>query len=135
MKRSAELERRTPLRAKTSIKRGKPIARTAKRRKPKRSPNEFPDEAKAEMRRRSGGRCEANTAVCEQTAVIFHHRKSRASKDQRPVNGLHICNPCHLHIHGTDGHGSITKSRIMGWIVASWDDPARVPVRRGDGGR
>lgn len=106
------------------------MKRSKSKARPKRSPNEFPDHAKQAMRVRSGGRCEARTADCVDAAQVFHHRKSRSSKDQRPVNGLHVCDPCHKHIHA-----NVTKSRLMGWIVPSWSDPAEVPVRPGAGGR
>ncbi len=82
------------------------------------------------VRLRSGGKCEARTRVCSGEPSHFHHRKSRSSKDQRPANCLWVCSACHLHIHENP-----TKSRMMGYIVPSWADPADVPVRRGDWGR
>lgn len=78
------------------------------------------------MRFRSGGACEVQSKVCTGEAQVFHHRQSRARKDQRPVNGLHACDACHKHIHAEVG-----KARLMGWIVPSWFDPADVPVKRG----
>lgn len=99
---------------------------------PKRSgsPNNFPEDVRLAVRRRSGGRCEARTTVCTDTAHAFHHRKGRGSKDQREVNCLHLCHECHRHIHANP-----TKSYLMGWLVHSYSDPADMPVRRGDGGR
>lgn len=127
MKRGAPLQRKTPLRAKSQMRRSAPRARNSKPKpRSQRSPNEFPDETKQFVRRRSGGRCEAQTRVCTGEAAHFHHRKSRSSKDQRAVNALHLCSACHAHIHA-----NVAKSRMCGWIVPSWADPAEVPVRRG----
>jgi hypothetical protein len=78
------------------------------------------------MRQRSGGACEAKSLVCTGDAQVFHHRKSRSSRDQRPVNGLHVCDACHKHMHN-----EVSKARLMGWIVPSWFDPADIPVKRG----
>jgi len=128
--------KRTPLARKTPMKRGKPpIRNRTTKSRPKRSPNEFPDESKKAMRARSGGRCEVRSKVCTGRGEQFHHRQSRRFKDQRPVNGLHSCNKCHDHIHAKDGSGRISKSKLMGWIVSQWQDPADVPIIRGDGGR
>lgn len=122
------LQRKTPMK-RTAMKRGGPP-----KRKPMknggRSPNEFPEETRMAVRRRSGGRCEVESSVCTGEAAHFHHRKLRRHKDQREVNCLHACSPCHTHIHGNVG-----KAKLMGWLVSEWDDPATVPVKRGSGGR
>lgn len=100
--------------------------------KPRSTRNDFPEEVKANVRRRSGNWCEVRAAeVCTGQAAEFHHRKLRRHGDNREVNCLHVCDPCHDHVHGVDGRGSIGKSRLMGWIVHSMLDPAEVPVRRG----
>lgn len=128
--------RKAPLRAKTELQRGRPPSRarassSSKRsRRSNSSPNDFPEESRLAMRARSGGKCEARSRVCTGDAAHFHHRKSRSSKDQRPVNGLHVCSACHEHMHS-----QVAKARMLGWIVPSWADPAEVPVRRGDWGR
>lgn len=98
--------------------------------KSKRSPNEFPDDVKLAARRRSGGRCEVRSNVCNGVAAHFHHRKLRRHKDQRLVNLLHACDSCHRHIHDNVG-----VSYLMGWLVHSYDDPAVVPARHGTRGR
>lgn len=128
--RQSELKRKTPLKA------GKPLARTEwKRRRPKQKKsrpklkrdNEFPEIVKAAVRRRSGNRCEMQSSVCTGRAVHFHHRKLRRFGDNREVNCLHACTACHdfAHLHRV-------LAELMGWIVRSTQDPAKVPVRKGD---
>lgn len=127
---TSPLQRRTPLR-RTAFKRKPPKAKKPKR---TRSPNEFSDEVKANVRRRSQNWCEVRAAeVCKGRAAQFHHRKLRGHGDNREVNCLHVCLACHDHVHAKDGRGSIGKSRLMGWLVVSTMDPAEVPVRRGTG--
>jgi hypothetical protein len=126
-----ELKRKTPLRPKKAMSRGKPMARSrSPKSRPKRSPNEFPDETKFAVRVRSGGRCEANLKGCTGRLEHFHHRQSRRHKDQRPVNCLGVCAIDHAAIHANP-----TKAKLMGHIVSGWQDPAEVPIIRGDGGR
>ncbi len=125
------LQRKTPMK-RTAMKR-KPMKRkTSKRTKrPSGSPNDFPEPVRLAVRMRSGGECEVRSHVCTGAATGGpHHRKLRGSKDQREVNALAVCRPCHRHIHDNTG-----KSYLMGWLVHFWDDPATVPVKRGDGGR
>jgi hypothetical protein len=113
------------------MSRGKPMARSrSPKSRPKRSPNEFPDETKSAVRVRSGGRCEANLKGCTGRLEHFHHRQSRRHKDQRPVNCLGVCAIDHAAIHANP-----TKAKLMGHLVSSWQDPAEVPIIRGDGGR
>lgn len=130
----SELKRNKPL------GRGKPIGRTEWKRKPpkvkptraKNTKGEFPEEVKAQARRRSGNRCEARSSVCTGRAERFHHRKLKGmggrSVDNRLVNCLHVCDSCHLYMHA---HSVL--ARLMGWIVHSTLDPADVPVRAGSG--
>lgn len=124
--------KRTELKRKTRITRGKPMARQRMKRTPPTGKGEFPEEVKAQARRRSANRCEARSAVCTGRAERFHHRKLKGmggrSVDNRLVNCLHCCNACHLYMHA---HGVL--ARLMGWIVHSTLDPANVPVRPGDG--
>lgn len=130
------LERKTPLRAKKQLTRGRPPSRSRAKSSsgsPKRSassPNDFPEQTRLAVRARSGGRCEVRSRVCTGDASHIHHRKLRRHKDQRPVNALHVCSECHAHIHA-----NVAKAQMMGWLIASWADPAEVPVRRGDWGR
>lgn len=81
---------------------------------------------------RSGGRCErCGTALTGM--VSLHHRRARGAGGSRdaatnsPSNLLYLCGS------GVNGcHGWIESFRLMsygsGWLVHSWDDPARVPV-------
>lgn len=125
----------------TELKRGKPIARTEWKRKPpktrprrKASPNNFPEETKAAIRRRSGNVCELRLEGCSGHATQFHHRQGRIFGDQRPCNGLHLCANCHTASPAAV-HRNVGKSRLMGWIVDAAADAAKVPVRWPDSRR
>ena len=96
------------------------------RRRP--SPNGFPEETRIAVARRSGWSCEAKTQDCTGKAGHFHHRQPRRLKDQSPANCLHVCSPCHRHIHDNP-----TKSYLMGWMVRTHESPEDIPVRRGEG--
>ena len=123
--------KRTPLERKTPMKRGKPpIRNRTTKTRPKRSPNEFGDETKRAVRARSGNRCEANLKGCTGRLEHFHHRQSRRFKNQTPPNCLAVCSACHANIHS-----NVTKSKLMGFILSGWQDPADFPIIRGDGGR
>jgi hypothetical protein len=125
------LDRKTPLRSKSTLKAKAPMKRSGSKRKPKTSPNEFPEQTRMTVRARSGGNCEVGTENCTGTATHFHHRKLRRHKDQRPVNALHCCSTCHGVIHA-----NVAKSYLLGWLVQSFMDPAEVKVVRAHvGGR
>lgn len=113
----------------TPLKRNKPLKSKRKSTRPApRSPgNDFPEEARQAMRRRSKGICEVGSQNCNGKASQFHHRKLRRHRDQRECNGLHACDPCHVLIHAKVG-----LSQAMGWLVPSWLDPAMVPVKQGE---
>lgn len=131
MKRGGELQRKTPLRAKKPMARGKPMARSRSKRKPStKKPPGFSEEVRMAVRRRSGGRCEARTEMCNGQPAHLHHRKLRRFRDNTLACALFVCAPCHTHIHANP-----SKSRLMGWLVASYEDPAEIPVRPGSGGR
>ena len=125
MKRT-ELKRKTPLKARSGLKPGRPKSKPKATPKRRHDPNGFPDAVRVFVRRRSGGRCEVQSKVCTGKAAEFHHRKLRRHKDHRDVNCLHACLACHDHIHDNP-----TKSYLMGWLVHEWMDPALVPVKRG----
>lgn len=119
------LKRKTPLVARSTLKRGKPIARQRMKRTPPKPG--FTEETKATVRRRSGNRCEARSSVCTGRAEHFHHRKLRRFGDHRVVNCLHVCSACHDYMHLKR-----VMAALMGWIVSGQKDPADVPVRQGD---
>lgn len=119
------LQRKTPMK-RTGFK-SKPKSGGSKKRG---GGNEFPESTRQVVRARSGGRCEVRSLACTGTAAHFHHRKLKRHKDQRPINCLHACTPCHRHIHDNTG-----KSYLMGWLVHSWAEPADIPSRYGNGGR
>ena len=92
------------------------------------SPNDFPSEVRAIIRARSGGRCEARCAPnCTVEAMTVHHRQPRELGDQRAVNGLDCCYPCHGWIHTQRN----AEARRRGLIVSRWADAAEVPVTSG----
>lgn len=106
------LQRRTPL------PRGAGPKRTPFRAKRKASKGEFTSIAKAEMRARSGDRCEVGTTICRGRAVLFHHIKRRGQGGKGVAsNGLHLCVPCHTWIHDHTG-----DSYKRGWLVRSSRD-------------
>lgn len=109
------IKRTTPLRPKGTIKR-------ATKAKPGKRPQGFTETTKAEVRRRSGNRCEIHG--CPHRATQFHHRKLRRHGDHRAVNCLHICTDHHVEIHD-----NVEVSYVMGWLVPSYKDPADVPLR------
>jgi hypothetical protein len=119
VKRSAAPTRRT------GLKPGKQPQRSALKRS-RSVKNNFGDEVKAEVRRRSGNMCE----ICHTApAAEFHHRKLRQHGDNRACNCLHLCKGCHTAApHAV--HRNYGKSYLMGWLVRSCFDPAEVPVKR-----
>lgn len=110
----------------TPMKRGKPMARKRMKRKP--PPQGFPEETRMAVMRRSGGRCEVKSKVCTGRAQHFHHRKLRRFKDHSTINCAHVCSGCHTEIHARP-----QVAYLMGWLLHEWDDPAVIPLRRGEG--
>jgi hypothetical protein len=129
LKRNVALTRRTGLKPGKGPTRGKPLARQRMKRTPPTKRNDFPEEVKAQVRRRSGNVCE----LCRhRKATDFHHRKLREHGDNRAVNCLHLCVDCHTAApHAV--HRNVGKSYLMGWLVRSPLDPAKVPVRPASG--
>lgn len=110
------------------MKRSKPLKRSRMKRSP--SPPGFPEPVRMFVRRRSGGKCEVRSRVCSGVPQHFHHRKLRRHRDHTSANCLYVCAACHRYIHDQMGEAAY----LMGWLVKSWDDPAQVPIRRGEGG-
>jgi len=65
--------------------------------------------------------------ICDLSAAHVHHRKLRRHGDERDVNKLDVCAPCHESVHK-----NVARSYALGWLVHSWDDPAQVEVRLRD---
>ena len=93
-----------------------------------------PEDVRATVMGRAGGRCEAGLPqICTGRAEEFHHRRSRAvGKDPHTVgNGAALCHACHHHIT----HVSPAEGKRRGLVVSRhYDgDPAEEPmmVRRG----
>lgn len=99
MKRSAQLKRTGPPRRKARVS-------TAKRL------DVISDATRAEVARRSNGRCE----ICRRRADHMHHRKLRRHGDHSAANLLHLCFRCHAWIHA-----NVAESYERGWLVRSWD--------------
>lgn len=122
-------ERREPM------KRGKPMKRTAMKRKPpkvtnagkprhawtgiKRGPKDghrWPPSVVAEVHERSGGMCEARIMTgCTGRGQHLHHRK-RAGQGgpDTAVNALHVCFVCHsVGIHGQMAGRAILRGMLL----------------------
>lgn len=55
-----------------------------------------------------------------------HHRKLRSQGGQDSIENLVLLCP---HCHKILIHGRPARSYARGFLVHSWDDPAKVPVR------
>lgn len=75
---------------------------------------------------RSGGICDL--CGCHYTVATqhVHHRKLRSrGGDDSMANLVAVCWSCHFSIHQ-----SPAQATAWGFMVASWDDPAKVPILR-----
>lgn len=91
----------------------KPMQRKPMKRTKSKSKAEFHPSVRAEVERRSGGKCEAQTGQCTHRATILHHRRRRSQGGSGDAdNALYVCNPCHLYIHA-----NIEESARNGWLV------------------
>ena len=92
------MKRKRPLQRRTELKRGKPLKRTAwKRKAPK---NYIPSRVRRLVRERSAGVCELQVPnVCTYWATDIDHIKNRphCDRDEKhdPSNLKHACRPCH----------------------------------------
>lgn len=86
--------------------------------------DDIPPKVRAEVRERSGGWCELDHDGCTGKAVHMHHRQLRRPDNHYAANLLHVCHRAHHDAH------HLTDRYDLGWMVHSWDDPARVPVLR-----
>lgn len=109
------LTRRTPLRARTGLKRSrKPLPAKSARRT-----DGVLEAARRVVRARSGGRCEAGTPACPagwHDAHHVHHTRRRRGRpdDHDPAHLLHVCAAAHLWIHDHPA-----RSYEAGWLVRS----------------
>lgn len=110
------LQRRTPLRrdtpgAKKFAAQRAPLARKSPR-APKRRVDPQLEAARAQVRVRSGGWCEARTPVCTGRAAHVHHIAGRGFVGcHDPKLLLHVCRACHDRIHSFP-----TESYRHGWM-------------------
>lgn len=134
---------RKPLSRSTPLAQGKPLARgkglqrsTLKPGRPPVKPRKLPSvtaaetEGRAVVKVRSGGVCEI--WMCGGTrAVDWSHRVRRGQQGSwSPVNGLAACRECHSTI---TTHPWACDAERKGWVLRSFQDPARVPcLRRGE---
>lgn len=90
---------------------------------------EIPEDVKAIVRLRAGGKCECCGHNIIHGLHAFHHRRpkgmggSRDSATHAPANVVLICRSCH-----TDVHANPVEARAHGWIVRQGAAPARVMV-------
>lgn len=119
MKRTAPLKRGSD-----GLTRSRPF-KTKRRKRPAMDP---------ELRRlvflRAGGRCDACGRPLPADGWEAHHRqlRSRAGADTLE-NLVALCRDCHVpYVHA---HPAEATER--GLMVSTYEDPANVPVRRGDG--
>jgi hypothetical protein len=88
----------------------------------------FSERVRLTVRIRSRDECEVQSTKCVERAAHYHHRKLRRHGDHSSANCLHVCAPCHTHIHSVG-----ESAYLMGWLVRAHEDPAEIPVRRGGG--
>ncbi len=121
------MKRTGPPTRKTQIKRDGPgarrfarsrstLERTAMRPAPRAEPSELAA-AKAQVRKRSGGMCEASTPACPvwpHEAVHVHHvvRRPHTGGVHDPAVMLDCCRPAHDHIHANPA-----ESYERGWLI------------------
>lgn len=136
LKAGKPLARRTPLRARTTLKvkaptpsapRSLPKA-AALDRKPMRAKKskrvsafdaEF-ERVKVVVRARSKGYCEgAVSGICTGVGQHFHHRKRRGPGGNEPGNVIHLCSACHNFAH----HNRVDAERL-GLIIPTWKESA-----------
>ena len=116
--RSAKLERRTAL-ASSAMPRGK-------------VGSDIPQDVRDEVRRRSGGRCEAGLPGCTVAAHHQHHRLMRSHGGPHVgPNLLDLCASCHALVHANPEY-----SYDRGLLIRSTDPraPGDIPVRSRDPG-
>ena len=87
-------------------------------------PKEFTAKARAIIRKRSGGICEACGKV---PAAQVHHRlyKSRGGRGN-VANGLHVCG--FGNAGGCHGIAHTAKGEQQGWSIRSGGDPVSMPA-------
>lgn len=119
--------KRTPLRRTTGLDQSKRLARrsrlSAKSEKKLKSDLALADQMPA-LFARSNGRCEAKLPGCKGSGQHAHHRRRRSQGGRHELaNLVWLCHPCHTWIHAHP-----EQSFVHGFLVASWDDPAQVPI-------
>ncbi|HEX7355273.1 MAG TPA: HNH endonuclease signature motif containing protein [Mycobacteriales bacterium] len=84
--------------------------------------------ARKDALERGGYRCEAALPGCSCRPEHAHHRKMRSQGGpDEAANLLMVCWSCHRSIHADP-----ERSYERGFLVRSFDDPRRTPVRRGE---
>lgn len=129
MKQRKPLQRRTGLRATTSLPRPTESMRGRAPVKPRRAgePAESTLEriARKLVRERSGGLCEMCGAL---PATNFQHRQNRSQGGQwTSANGLDVCGSGTTGCHGRI-HANPATAMRKGWTVSREHDPVEVPV-------
>jgi hypothetical protein len=87
----------------------------SRRRTQEGSETEFHPAVRAEVQRRAGGKCEAQTPVCDGHPFIMHHRRRRSQGGKGTVaNALFCCATCHTYIHSIGA-----QAYEQGWLLKS----------------
>lgn len=144
MKRGGRLTRRTPLMAKSPLRRFTELRTSGL---PRQASGELPEggaprsrsrghriavDASKVVKARSGGRCEIRQVSCWGAATQMHHRITQKSggrhgaaarRSDRPSNLLHVCFWCHDVVTKSPG-----ASRIVGHSLLEGQDPAKESV-------
>lgn len=81
------------------------------------------DEVRGMVRSRSAGRCE----LCGGPGQHLHHRQLRRGGDHSAANLVHLCNVCHVRVHGHSAW-----SFEQGWLVSQYSSAATVPLCMGE---
>lgn len=147
MRRSGPIQRKTPLKVKKRMERGKGLPQSkplgkgqairAKRATPRRRDRSDPDHGQpwAEVRLvifgRALGRCEICGTGLTMVSMEAHHRRTRKVGPDCVGNALALCRSC----HHDEVHGQPEVAMDLGWIVSRHADaPCQRPVEiRGRG--
>lgn len=91
-----------------------------------------PPGTKEILYQRSRGRCEKCGQKITLSSGVIHHRKLRSRGGTHDLSNLVILDAT-CHNLGTGSvHLDPAKATEQGFLVASWDDPAQVPIRTAD---
>lgn len=114
----------SPLAKKTPLKRSDWTMRSRKNKRPAMDPG-----LRNLVFLRAGGRCDCCGAPLDPDTWDAHHRKLRKQGGEDSLENLVALR----HDHHMLVHAHRADAGARGLIVPPWEDPALVPVRRGNG--